>query len=162
MFRYFSSGNFTNICALTNRNCLLVSGKDSIPFLQGLITNQILNVRNKGGVYSAFLNSKGRTLYDCFVYHSEENSFLVEAEKEIIGSLETHLKRYILRSKVSVRQTDATVWQVWSTGEQQKQLHSMSFGDSIITIKDPRHQQMGLRFILAGDAQGFNYTNSST
>ena len=136
---------------------MLVSGKDSIPFLQGLITNQILNVRNKGGVYSAFLNSKGRTLYDCFVYHSEENSFLVEADREIIGSLENHLKKYILRSKVSVRQTDATVWQVWSTGEQQKKLHAMSFGDSTIAIKDPRNQGMGLRFILESDAQGFDY-----
>ncbi|KAI1171368.1 Aminomethyltransferase folate-binding domain-containing protein [Nemania sp. FL0916] len=101
--------------------------------------NENKNRGHKGAVdesvhwfYGGFLNAQGRVLHDVFIYPmpplgsdsssgsgsggEEKPHFMIEVDAAQQLTLLTHLKRYKLRSKVSLRAVDEhemTVWQVW-------------------------------------------------
>ena len=130
---------------------LSISGIDSVPFLQGLVTNQMLTLGIDRGSFNAFLNAKGRVLYDAFIYRTADDSFLVEVDASNISSLEQHLRKFVLRSKVTINHCNLAVWQAWpSKPEDEKESFKAleTHGKNSITIRDPRHRDLGFRFIL--------------
>ena len=132
----------------------MISGTDAVPFLQGLVTNQMLTLGINRGMYSAFLNAKGRILYDAFIYRLADSSFIVEGDNDNLGKLKGHLKKYVLRSKVSISDSNLAIWQAWPSKEQEREqaFKALETHDhSGIAIRDPRHKDMGFRFILAND-----------
>lgn len=89
--------------ALLRRSLLEVKGTDAPRFLQGLSTNDVLDMRRPGqGQYTAFLNPQGRMLFDGFVWRLSEYDFIVDADARIGDALFYHLKQYQLRSKIEV------------------------------------------------------------
>ena len=58
------------ISNLKNRSLIKIKGEDSLKFLQGLTTNNLLNLPKKPSIYTAFLNPKGRFLYDSIIYNN--------------------------------------------------------------------------------------------
>ncbi|KAF2901386.1 hypothetical protein ILUMI_04797 [Ignelater luminosus] len=100
-----SSGPPTNILEhLKERSLLRVSGSEASDFLQGLITNDIHHLEHGvGSMYTMFLNTKGRVMYDSIIYRtSEDNSFLIECDKQVLGTLQKHLKMYKVKRKIDV------------------------------------------------------------
>lgn len=89
---------------LKNRSLIRVAGPEAKDYLQGLITNDInhLGQSSGGSMYSLFLNTKGRVLYDSIVYKNEHNTYLVECDSEGVQTLAKHLKMYRVRRKVDV------------------------------------------------------------
>lgn len=89
---------------LTNRSLIRVAGPEAKDYLQGLITNDInhLGQSSGGSLYSLFLNTKGRVLYDSIIYKKEPNSYLVECDAEGAQALAKHLKIFRVRRKVDV------------------------------------------------------------
>lgn len=103
--RWFSSVPPKNIIEqLKDRSLLRVSGAEVSDFLQGLITNDIHHLdHGVGSMYTMFLNTKGRVMYDTIVYRtSEENTFLIECDNQVVESLQKHLKLYRVRRKVDI------------------------------------------------------------
>lgn len=117
---------------LTNRGLISITGADTVTFLQGLITQNMLitNDPNRSprhtGSYTAFLNSQGRVLNDAFIYplpktdseaaSTDDPAWLVEADKSEITSLLKHLKKHKLRAKLKLRALEdgeRTVWSAW-------------------------------------------------
>jgi len=93
---------------LTNRGLLRVSGSDATSLLQGIVTNDVRHLENNcKSLYSMFLNTKGRVLYDSIIYKTKkEDTFLIDCDKEAVKDLEKHIKMYKLRKKVSVDSVD--------------------------------------------------------
>lgn len=89
---------------LQSRQLLRVSGKDATEFLQGLITNDMKHFEEgTKSMYAMFLNNKGRVLYDTLIYKWEsEDSFLIECDKDVLASLQKHLKIYKLKRDVQI------------------------------------------------------------
>ncbi|KAJ2955869.1 hypothetical protein NQZ79_g8201 [Umbelopsis isabellina] len=108
-----------------NRSLIEIEGPDTAKFLQGLITNHMPLIATGGnGFYSAFLSPQGRVLYDTFIYpvnvgvNFPHPKFIIECSGGAIGPLTQHMKRYILRSKVKVRDvsSDYSIWNIWGPG----------------------------------------------
>lgn len=114
---------------LANRGLISITGADSVTFLQGLITQNMMvatdparNIRRTGS-YTAFLNSQGRVLNDAFIYplpnpegNDLEREWLVEVDKDQMASLMKHLKKHKLRAKLKLRALEdgeRTVWSSW-------------------------------------------------
>lgn len=93
---------------LHQRTLLRVAGTEASDFLQGLITNDIAHLsQGVGSMYTMFLNTKGRILYDAIVYRTgETNMFLIECDREAEKGLEKHLKMYRVRRKIDVNSVD--------------------------------------------------------
>lgn len=106
------------LAPVSNRAVLSVSGSQASEFLNGLLG---CSVQGKQ-IYGAFLHAQGRVLYDTFLYNSPTPSlsstgptYLIEydptpSEAPTLMSL---LKRYVLRSKVRIRDVSEE-WDVWA------------------------------------------------
>ncbi|KAG2176393.1 hypothetical protein INT43_005627 [Umbelopsis isabellina] len=108
-----------------NRSLIEIEGPDTAKFLQGLITNHMPLIAAGGnGFYSSFLSPQGRVLYDTFIYpvnvgvNFPHSKFIIECSGGAIGPLTQHMKRYILRSKVKVKDvsSDYSIWNIWGPG----------------------------------------------
>ncbi|RZB39441.1 GCV T domain containing protein [Asbolus verrucosus] len=101
--RFLSTSN--NVLEhLKDRTLIRVSGPEVSNFLQGLITNDIEHLNTElGSMYTMFLNSRGRILYDTIIYRcSEEDTYLVECDSQASDTLQKHLKLYRVRRKIDI------------------------------------------------------------
>ncbi|MCS6885187.1 MAG: aminomethyltransferase family protein [Acidobacteriota bacterium] len=62
---------------LSARGRIEVSGRNSVQFLQGLVSNDVKLLTDGEGTYAAFLNATGRIQADCFIYRDGER-FLID------------------------------------------------------------------------------------
>ncbi|CAG8517520.1 5499_t:CDS:2 [Gigaspora rosea] len=159
-----------------DRGLVEVGGEDSIKFLQGLITNHMPLIQSGGdGFYTAFLNPIGRVLYDTFIHPKNVGTtfphpiYLVECDSRIVSDLIKHMKKYVLRSKVSIIDVSSqyNVWNMWggnidnlwwryqvpNPSATKLPIGSLVLKERIAEIgcKDKRCPYMGLRFILPFD-----------
>src|SRR5438105_11459203 len=75
---------------LPQRGLLELTGKDRLPFLNNLITNQVWTKESKSGlptgqgVYAFFLNTKGRIITDLNVLERGDRT-LLEMDARLVG-----------------------------------------------------------------------------
>lgn len=131
------TNNTVIYASLPNRAEISVGGEDRVKFLQGLITQDILNLNNGTLLYSCLLISNGKFLFDFFVRAQEANIIIDCEGGERAQALLTKLNHYKLRSKVIMTLIDnIQVKQIW--GGQLAEDNPM--------YKDPRHDDCGYRY----------------
>jgi len=148
--------------ALTHRALLCLSGKDTFPLLQGLLTNDVQLLENSGScIYSFLLNVKGRILYDLLLFQvgnsKESPTIYIECDRAIRPDLAKLFKMYKLKRKVDISLCDDIVpWAVLpssylspnTTGNPPVTL-GVGHADKVITsVVDPRLPQLGWRLLL--------------
>ncbi|BGP02308.1 Glycine cleavage T-protein [Rhodotorula toruloides ATCC 204091] len=102
---------------LTARALLAVSGQDSQKFLQGLVSNDVRRLAQKGEeddpdkqrvLYANILKADGRYMHDIMLYSPLTPSadgipaYLIEHDSSFTSTLRTYFKRHKLRSKVKL------------------------------------------------------------
>lgn len=98
---------------LVKRGLIRVSGEDASSFLQGIVTNDMKHLHENKSIYTMFLNTKGRVLFDSIVYkRKEEHTFFVECDLDGVQGLVKHLKMYRVRRKVNVDPINDE-WKLW-------------------------------------------------
>jgi len=106
---------------LSHRRLVSLSGPDAAKFLQGLVTNNV-DASRHAPFYAAFLNARGRVLWDVFIWvwpelvaaNSGHWACYIEIDQSEVVPLMQYLKRHRLRSKVVIEQIDqAGVWAAW-------------------------------------------------
>ncbi|XP_035663274.1 putative transferase CAF17 homolog, mitochondrial [Branchiostoma floridae] len=137
---------------LEERSLVRVAGSDTIPFLQGLVTNDVtsLNTENRA-LYTMILNVQGRVLYDILMYNLQSNpdsppSLLLECDHTAVPSLIKLLKMYKIRKKVDICSVadEYTVWALLP-GTSDPPVFVSDTGLSVI---DPRLPDLGNRVVL--------------
>lgn len=86
---------------LSSRGKLRVTGDDRARLLHALCTNHVQELAPGEGLYTFFLNEKGRVLADSYIYNLGE-SLLLDTEPETAASLAAHLDKYIIADDVVV------------------------------------------------------------
>lgn len=86
-------------------------GEPTAGFLQGLVTNDVdlLVAGEAASIYTFFLNSKGKVLFDTHIYSHgapDDHAFLIDCDVAVADALMRHLLRYKVRAKIKI--TDAT------------------------------------------------------
>ncbi|XP_003421265.1 putative transferase CAF17, mitochondrial [Loxodonta africana] len=148
---------------LGERGVLRVRGPDSVPFLSGLLTNELPLPGPGTGTtpplaragYAHFLNVQGRTLYDVILYRVPEAGvdaaagFFLECDISVAHTLQKHLVFHRIRRKVEVELCpELGVWAMLpSTSEVHRApLQEKAEGATILTA-DPRTACMGWRLL---------------
>lgn len=149
---------------LKKRSVLSVRGSEAIPFMQGLITNDMTHfARGSNSVYAMFLNTSGRVLYDSLIHKSIRDPgehFFIECDTSILDQLAKHLNLFRVRKKVEISKSDLQPW-VAFTGRKESQDQNLTTAlteansDSTFIYKDPRLGDLGYR-ILMGSSTGLD------
>lgn len=135
-----TAGRGTGIARLSHRHLVSLSGADAAKFLQGLVTNNV-NPDNHSSFYTAFLDARGRVLWDVFIYVLPERvretgqwECYIEVDETEKEALKKHLKRHKLRSKVKIEDVeDIHVRALWGIDPT-----ALDAADAVLIIQDPR------------------------
>jgi folate-binding protein YgfZ len=140
--------------ALDDRGILRIAGEDRAPFLQGLISNDIMKASPSRALWSAFLTPQGKFLHDFFI-HVHEETLLLDAERARLADLRQRLSRFKLRAKVELAEAsdDWVVVVAWGPGtaaclglpEEPGAACAFAGGHACI---DPRLAELGARLVL--------------
>lgn len=127
------------------RSLISVKGPDSSLFLQNLTTNNIYDLNDKKPAqYAMILNSRGRMMYDVMVYRhpTEPGNYLMELDSNCIEQAMKYFKLFKIKKKVDLGVEDLRLYSVFKP--------EGDFGSqkSLISVKDPRCDDLGYRVIL--------------
>ncbi|XP_037916481.1 putative transferase CAF17 homolog, mitochondrial isoform X2 [Hermetia illucens] len=118
---------------LHNRTLLRLHGKDALPVLQGLVTNDVTKLR-KGFQcqYAMFLNKSGKALADAIIYRTaNKNTFLLECDRNLINELKRRIRMYKHRDQeldIESLNGDFVIWAVFNEFNNSNKSHeSLSF-----------------------------------
>jgi folate-binding protein YgfZ len=116
-----------------------VTGADALPFLQGLVTNDVLPLgKGDGIVWAALLTPQGKYLADFFVAGSA-GRLLIDIDARLADATLRRLTMYRLRADVQITPADLSV--------------ARSLSPFPGSLPDPRHPALGHRGwgVAAGD-----------
>lgn len=146
---------------LAHRKLISLQGRDTLPFLQGMITNDTRHLATDGlrmnCIYSMMLNSLGRVLYDLIVYKldaTNDNKLILECDEKARPEIMKLLNVYKLRKDVTIEACEGTdVWAVFHAhcDDVEDAAHQLSAipveGDIMLNTRDPRVHLLGQRVI---------------
>ncbi|SEN50186.1 hypothetical protein SAMN04488103_105231 [Gemmobacter aquatilis] len=114
-----------------DRRLIALGGADALPFLQGLVTNDVLRLRDPDLVYTALLSPQGKYLADFFVVNSG-GQLLLDLPESLAADTLRRLTLYRLRAAVTFAPSDLSV--------------TRGLGPAPAdALPDPRHPALGWR-----------------
>jgi folate-binding protein YgfZ len=93
------------VCDLGPLGALTVSGADAESFLQGQFTNDVAALAVGGAQFSAWCSPKGRVLAAFVLRRIADTEFELRLPRALLPSLQKRLSLFVLRSKVTLRDT---------------------------------------------------------
>ena len=114
---------------LTDRALVRLSGEDVRPFLQGLVSNDVMGSLP---VWAGLLTPQGKCLFD-FIVWGDEDDLLLDCEAQAADDLVKHLGVYRLRRPIRIER-DPSIAVHWSI-------------DGEDGVSDPRLPQLGRRWL---------------
>ncbi len=127
------------IARLEDRAVLRLAGADVRPFLQGLLTNDVMALAPGHPVYAGLLSPQGKALFDMILFDGGDDSVLIDVAASRAAALARRLGLYRLRKAVTIEPSPLAVYADWD-------------GDEAGHSLDPRFALLGSRWI--GDAAG--------
>jgi folate-binding protein YgfZ len=122
---------------LSDRALLRISGAEARPFLQGLLTRDVLTLREREPRWTGLLTPQGKALFD-FILWADGDDVLIDCEESQAGALARRLTLYRLRRKVTIaREKELAVH--WSPNAADQPF-------------DPRLPALGHRWLAPADA----------
>jgi len=139
------------------RGLLRITGEDRVPFLQGLVTNDVTKAAAGHAVYSALLTAQGRFLHDFFIV-PQADGLLIDCEAERRADLVRRLSMYKLRAKVTIEDRSAALATILLWGDAVLAALSLPPDPGAIRLEenhpifaDPRMPSLGARAILPAE-----------
>ncbi len=114
------------VADLSHRGKLLMSGKEHIKFLHGMVTNNVMALEGGSGLYAAMLTPKGRMITDMNVY-KRGDSFLLDLEPGLGEKIRDFLLKYRLSYKASVEDVTESLGLLSVHGIKSKELLKKTF-----------------------------------
>ncbi len=129
-----------NATTLQDRAVIRVSGEDVRPFLQGLVTQDVLGLEQGKPRWSGLLTPQGKALFD-FLLWADGDDVLIDCEADQADALARRLSLYRLRRRIDIAREPALAvhWSLSAEGRP----------------RDPRLPDLGHRWIAPpepGDA----------
>ena len=84
-----------------HRGLLQVTGPDRFSFLQGMLSNDLRDIKPGEGQYATVLNQQGKVLGDVRVLQSE-NSYYLDLWAVVRDKIVAHLNRYLVADEVEI------------------------------------------------------------
>ena len=135
---YFANGYFAKF---KDAGFIVVSGVDSIDFLQSILTANVATVDVGDCRPAALLTPQGRILIDMMIYRPSDQDIYLQTDQERASDLLNRLRRYRLRRPVTIEQSPDMHLTLWWGYEGTVKPDNKSI------FLDPRHADLGCRII---------------
>lgn len=136
---------------LPDRAIIAVAGADRVPFMQGLVSNDVTAVAPDRAIWAALLTAQGKYLHD-FIIFTDDERLLLDVEAARRDDLIRRLRMYRLRSKVDLVDLSET-YRVYATLDAEAgPVGTVTRDGGGWHIVDPRHAGMGVRLVLPTQA----------
>lgn len=133
------------IAPLTDRGVIAVTGPDAVPFLNGLISQDVTQVTPDQPLYGCLLTPQGKYFADFFIIAQDDCIVLdvATARRDLVLQ---RLNMFRLRSKVTLTDVsgDYRVYAAWGHDTQETVPDGLSY-------TDPRWGGMGRRMLMQHD-----------
>ena len=96
------------VSILNNRSVIKISGKDSLLFLNNIISSNLEKINNTDMLTTTLLSPQGKILFDFFILKNE-NYYLIECSKKQLDDLINKFKLYSLRLIITLEKLDLDV-----------------------------------------------------
>lgn len=141
-------------CVLGDRGLLALVGDDAVPFLQGIVTNDVEALSDDRAIYTALLTPQGKYLHDFFLIRLGE-TVLVDAPAARFDELKRRLAMYRLRAKVTIEDVTDSYGVYALVGDEACRVAALD-GDAGLSCRrndgaifiDPRLKALGLRAVF--------------
>ena len=90
---------------MTHRSFIRLSGDDRIPFLQGILTQDVTKLPEAHIQFAALLSPQGKLLHDMFLIDAGDH-LIIDTDAANAPTLLKRLTMYKLRAKVTIEPTD--------------------------------------------------------
>ncbi|HTM88175.1 MAG TPA: glycine cleavage T C-terminal barrel domain-containing protein [Terriglobales bacterium] len=87
---------------LSWRRHFLISGRDRVRWLNGMVSNSVRDLAAGHGVYAFVLNPQGHIVGDLYIYN-RGHDFVLETDAAQAEKLYSHLKRFIIMDQVEFK-----------------------------------------------------------
>jgi folate-binding protein YgfZ len=140
---------------LEHRGILRVDGPDARAFLQGITSNDVLQVGAERAIWSAFLTPQGRFLHEFFIAEAPDGALWLDCESARREHLSKRLSIYKLRANAAIADVADDFAVAALVGERALGLLDLPalegfarpFGEGVAFV-DPRLGRVGGRAIL--------------
>ncbi|RDD61480.1 YgfZ/GcvT domain-containing protein [Ferruginivarius sediminum] len=140
---------------LAHRGVLRVTGADARSFLQGIVSNDVMQVGAERAIWSAFLTPQGRFLHEFFLAEGPDGNLWLDCEAERREHLRKRLSIYKLRAQADILDANEELAVAALIGERALGLldlpalegYARPFGAGV-AFTDPRLGPLGARAIL--------------
>ena len=149
---YWATRNHVGLSDISHLGLLQVTGKDKLPFLNGLLTNDVLKLGNANGVRSALLNTKARVLADLYIYSRDED-LLMDTGDTQGAKVKEILDRFIITEDVHINDIASQFVHLTLQGREATDQVSALSG-SALGNKSLEHKMIGPTMIVNRDRTG--------
>ncbi len=103
----------TKLARLPGRAVIEIDGEDRVAFLQGLVSNDVIEAAPGRAAWAALLTPQGKWLAEFFIFAAGDR-LLLDCERRLAADVAQRLSRYRLRSKVAIRpREDLLIYAAW-------------------------------------------------
>ena len=150
---YWTIKKAVGLADISHLGRLKITGKDRISFLNGLLTNDISQLKENAGQRSALLNSKARVLADLHLYAQPDN-LLVDTGESSASHVKEILDRFVITEDVQIQDSTQDLVQVTVQGPKSSQAIKEVLGIEAQDLIQLEQKTLGPTTIIARDRTG--------
>ena len=150
---YWTIKRAVGLADTSNVGRLRITGKDRVSFLNGLLTNDVSQLKENGGQRSALLNSKARVLADLHLY-AQTDSLLIDTGESPASHVKDILDRFIITEDVQIKDATSDLVQMTVQGPKSSEAIKQVLGADIRDLKSFEQRSLGPSTIIARDRTG--------
>jgi folate-binding protein YgfZ len=150
---YWTIKRTVGLADISNVGRLRITGKDRVSFLNGLLTNDVSQLKENSGQHSALLNSKARVLADLHLY-AQTDGFLIDTGESPASHVKEILDRFIITEDVHVIDATLDLVQMTIQGPKSSEAIKQVLGAEAQDLKQFEQKDLGPSTIIARDRTG--------
>jgi folate-binding protein YgfZ len=152
---YWTIKKHAGIADISNVGRLIISGKDRTSWLNGLVTNDLGQVKENIGIHSVLLNTKARVLADLYVY-SFGDDFLIDTGDASAGRIKQLLEEFIISEQVQIKDSTVDLVHLTIQGPESSRAVKEALGIDVSNLRNLQSKHLGPSIIIARDRTGMN------
>lgn len=132
---------------------LVVTGRDRVAFLNGLLTNDVSKIDEDGGQHSALLTPKARVLADLYLYR-QADSILIDTGYSSPSKLKEEFDRFIITEDVQVKNSTDDLVLLTIQGPNAARVIKDTLGMKVDQLRPLHHTRLGPSTLISRDRTG--------
>jgi len=150
---YWTIKKTAGIADISSSGRLILTGKDRVTFLNGLLTNDVTQVKEDGGQHTALLSPKARVLADLYLYGLADE-ILIDTGSSPAGKVQEELERFVITEDVKIRNATSELVHLTIQGPESARAIKETLRVAVEDLKPLHHKSLGPSIIISRDRTG--------